>query len=242
MMKPTFHVFLLAIMMGLFLCSAALAEEVTIQSQADIDGQLMQDVTGLITLVNSSSIIFKVGEDSGSSYSSRGFVSFDLPTTPDDMIVDDVVLRVYQSAVSASSPYTDLYSDAQTNSTIIVDHLAYGSGLDTSDYDLTALTENVGTLSETSTLEWKELNVKSQVVADMNALRTRSQFRLRFTPLENNGDSTTSYATFITGDGHSPPELIVTYIPPIPTLSEWGLLLLSLMLGFVFVYKTRVRI
>lgn len=134
----------------------------------------------------------------------RGFFGFDISSLQGRTIVS-ATLRIYQWTVDASA-YTDLGS-------MLVDHVNFGSSLDTSDFS-TSLTSNIGTISSNTTIEWKTLDVGSYLQADLNASRTSSQYRIRFTT-NTDSDSTQDAAFFESaensGSTGNRPELVVTY-------------------------------
>lgn len=78
----------------------------------------------------------------------------------------------------------------------------------------TALTNNIGTISNNTTVEWKTLDVASYVQADLDAGRTSSQYRIRFT--RNTDSDGVQDATFFesvenSGGTGNAPQLVVTY-------------------------------
>lgn len=118
----------------------------------------------------------------------RFLVTFDHPTISGGSVTS-AVLSLGQVAV-AGSPYTVL-------GTVLVDHVDYGDGPpDSTDFLGSTLTSNVGTLSSDPTLAVKSLDVSSFVQADRTAGRTRSQFRVRFSPVEDNGGAIDDNARF----------------------------------------------
>jgi hypothetical protein len=137
----------------------------------------------------------------------RGFYSFNLSAIPEDAIVTRAILHVFQVRVDGS-PYPHLGH-------VLVDHVAYGPLLDGSAYGGGALDLDVGTLSTSATLEEKTLDVTDQVGLDVQAHRTRSQYRLRFSALDTDDDGNSDAARFTdaenTGGFGTPPFLEVTY-------------------------------
>ena len=137
----------------------------------------------------------------------------------------------------SSDPYVDLGGEVR------VDQMSYGTSLDASDYNAAALNSYIGTVSVNNTLEWKSLDVTSSVQDDINNSRVRSQFRLYF-PTEQDGESDSDRAYFYTSNNAtSKPELVIVYTPgsSIPTLSEWGFIILMLVLATVTVLMIRRR-
>lgn len=133
----------------------------------------------------------------------RGFLSFDISSIPPGSNIISATLRNYQEAV-LGTPYTDLGN-------IIVDHLDYGANLDAADYNLAALQDNIGTLSNNASIEFKTLDVTARLQDDINNGRARSQYRMLFpTPTDN--DSIEDAAFFTSANiGGNTPELVVTY-------------------------------
>jgi hypothetical protein len=128
---------------------------------------------------------------------SFGILGFDVSSLAGKTIAS-AKLRVYLTQ------YTD------TLNIVTVDHINFGSSIDASDYSGGTLAGNIGTISSTSIIEWKELDVTSYVQADLTAGRTSSQYRFMF-----NGVLGTSLALFEdaenTGGTGNKPQLVVTY-------------------------------
>ncbi len=122
----------------------------------------------------------------------RGFVSFDLGGLPPGARITSATLRVYQTS-TVGSPYTKLGD-------IRADHVDYGGALDYGEFTTPFLgSSTVGVISRDASLGWKELDVTDRVIADLEAGRTRSQYRLRFLPLYS-GDATNDWALFEDGE------------------------------------------
>lgn len=81
-----------------------------------------------------------------------------------------MTLKLYQTEV-VGTPY---------GSSLIVDHVNYGSSWSATPYDGSSLATNIGTLTNNATLEWKDLVVTSSVADDRTNGRTRAQFAIRF--------------------------------------------------------------
>jgi len=145
------------------------------------------------------------GDNAVGNSPDRGFYSFEIQSIPAGATIVSATLRAYQTSV-IGDPYTTLGN-------VIVDHLDYGAALNASAFDAAALASNIGTLSSTPTLEYKALDVTASVVADRAAARARSQFRLRFSPLELGPGFANRLAVFDvgTGAGANPPQLVVVY-------------------------------
>lgn len=102
----------------------------------------------------------------------RGFCSFDFSSVPPGASVLSANLRFYQSEVFGD-PYGVLGD-------LLVDHLDYGAVLDAGDFDLAALESTIGTIATDAAIGYKTLDVTAAVLNDIDASRTRSQFRARF--------------------------------------------------------------
>ncbi|MBW2080509.1 MAG: hypothetical protein JRI27_06055, partial [Deltaproteobacteria bacterium] len=180
----------------------------------------MQDGT-LTSYGGSIGVDISVG-DLGGTGVDRGFVSFPLSSMPSGSIIGSAVLRMYQHTVNFA-PYTDL-------GTVVVDHMEYGPHLTFEVYDLPTLQDNIGILSCGADIGWKEMDVTASVGNDLDAGRSLSQFRLRFSPIENDMDGDSDKANFeasgaVSGLGNVA-QLIVTYLEgeetvlPVPTAQE----------------------
>ena len=136
----------------------------------------------------------------------RGFLSFDLSSLPSGTTVKKATLRIYQKSVTGT-PYTGANS-------LIVDHLDYGDSLEAADYDRSALSSNIGTLTQNSAIEWKDLAVTDSIKNDLSAGRTRSQFRIRFSQ-ETDGDGSEDIAYFESQENYfgtgNTPQLVIEY-------------------------------
>lgn len=136
----------------------------------------------------------------------QGLVSFDLGPLPAGRKVTRATLRLFQCHI-VGDPYATLGD-------VVLDHVDYGATLEAGD-PASILQFAVGVLSSNAVLEWKTLDVTTQVAADLAALRTRSQFRVRFNQLTSDGDGLSDQAKFtdverIDTEGN-PPTLLVTY-------------------------------
>jgi hypothetical protein len=132
----------------------------------------------------------------------RSFFSFDLTPLAPGAVATGAVLRLFQGQLEGE-PYVSLGN-------VTVDHMDYGATLDGTDYDLAPLTANIGVLSTTAALESKALPVLAAVTADLIAARLTSQFRLRFSLQDNDGDLAFDFVSFPTAESvENFPELIV---------------------------------
>jgi len=104
----------------------------------------------------------------------RSLVGFDISELVGKTIVS-ATLKIYQVQTNGSP-----YGDSGIGS-IIVDHVDFGTIEGTSSEFNEYLSENIGTISEDSTAEWKTLAVTDEVETDLSASRSSSCFKLRFT-------------------------------------------------------------
>ena len=177
-------------------------EETTVQivSTPALDGYVRSDnnlsATGALFVGDLDAAVANMGY--------RSFYSFDLGSIPPGSTITSATLRVYQAGVGGG-PYIKLGN-------LVVDHVNYGDALDAADYGAAALA-SAGTLSTTATVEFKTLAVTGRVQADLTAMRTRSQFRLRFSTADGNNDGISDYAQLTDGGsaGVNLPRLDVTY-------------------------------
>jgi hypothetical protein len=119
--------------------------------------------------INSASEI-KVG--SSKTKVTRGFLSFDI-TSLKNSSYKKYILKVYQAKVEGN-PYTTLGQ-------IKIDTLNYGSTFDNSDYSVSSSNPSFATISDNSNIEWKNLDITSQVAESLSKNQTTIQFRLHFT-------------------------------------------------------------
>lgn len=137
-----------------------------------------------------------------STLTERGFVSFDISSIPSGVTIDEVKLRLFQGEV-VGTPYA---------SSLIVDHLDYGTDLSATAYDGSTLASNIGTLTSNATVEWKDLLVTDRVKNDISSSRSRSQFRLRFATESTGPDA---WARFESGDNYlgtgNLPQIVIKY-------------------------------
>lgn len=133
----------------------------------------------------------------------RAFVGFDISSIHSTIV--SATLRIYQAEITEGAPYTALGN-------LIVDHVNFGTSLSSADFTGNTLTNNIGTISNNANIEWKTLDVKDYVQADINAGRTSSQFRIRFT---NDTAVDENWITLEDADDYcdtgNKPELVVTY-------------------------------
>jgi parallel beta-helix repeat protein len=199
---------LLALGLGLALpvpTGAIGGSPVTLYSETALDGLIIHEDGA-----NSGESINVGDYYTDHEYYFRGFVSFDISSFPLWAVIDSATLRMYQYSTTGT-PYTDLGD-------LIVDHLNYGDTLDSDDFDLAALQDDIGTLSTDDTVEWKELDVTDSFQNDFDNLRTHSQYRLRFSPLEINNNEVSDCVYLESADNFGTtgniPELVIAYSHP----------------------------
>lgn len=138
----------------------------------------------------------------------RGFASFDLGSLPSGATIDQATFRLYQTSV-IGDPY------GAGGGSIKVDHLDYGSTLDNSDYAVAALSSSFATLSTSSSVGWKEVDVTDALRSDRTNSLGRSQYRIHLTTETTGGDVTGDFAYFESADNNAGsgniPQLVVRY-------------------------------
>jgi hypothetical protein len=149
-------------------------------------------------------------DEPGAAVRARQFLSFDLSAVPAGAIVTSAVIRLDLFLV-VGTPFTDL-------GTVLVDHVDYGA-LDGLDFAARALEEDVGTAAADATLGARSIDVTNAVSLDVARGRNRSQFRLRFSPRESDGDFANDFASFAeadaatSGNGQAPVLALVVRLP-----------------------------
>ena len=138
----------------------------------------------------------------------REFYSFALSSIPGSVTIESAVLRLYQAGAGAAT-YASLGN-------VIVDRVDLGAALDAADFSGGTLTPAIGTLSTNATIEYKTLDVTTAVLADRNAGRARSDFRLRFGIADGNNNGANNNVQFTDAEDsccgvNRPPQLVVTY-------------------------------
>jgi hypothetical protein len=178
---------------------------VTLSSLASLDGWIRTDGNG--ATAGGQGLTGDLGTVANQGY--RQFYSFDLSSIPAGSQIVSATLRLYQATV-VGAPYTELGN-------VIVDHVDYGPTLEgTADFGVAPLAGNVGTLSSAATAEYKTLVVTARVQADVSALRTRSQYRLRFSTADFSNDAGSDFVQFTEAEspGGNNPQLVVIYREP----------------------------
>lgn len=176
----------------------------TVTKNPDIDGYVVGDVAA----VTNEDILAGDSEDNEGAH---GFVSFNISDIQSTIV--SARLMLYQWRV-INFPY----APGALSENVIIAHVNFGASLEVGDFSPTTYTANVGTLSSGVDLEWKPdttgLDVKSQVQADVDAGRARSQYMLYFTNTTDN-NNTQDLAEFESSDNYggtgNQPRLVITY-------------------------------
>ena len=178
----------------------------TLSSTDMLDGWVRDDGN---SAASGSQVIVGDFFSGGVSRGYRGFYSFDLSSIPPGSTITSAALRLYQMS-SLGTPYVDLGN-------VVVDHVVHGDAIDPTDYDTSPLTGNIGVLSSNTSSGYKTLDVANQVRADLTAVRTRAQFRLRFSGADKDSDGTADNVTFTDAEWLSAdkPQLVVIYRAPV---------------------------
>lgn len=175
-------------------------------SQAALDGYRVNDGSG------SASEEILVGNDGigggGTERIVRGFLSFDLSSIPAGATIQSVRLEFYQQRLEGV-PYLKLGN-------LVLDHVAYGSSLESSAYDTPALHSAVLTqmLLPNSWYNLADPTITLWVEDSLAAGRSRFQLRLRFAG-EADGDDQADMISVEPGEGprgHAP-RLTIVYRP-----------------------------
>lgn len=137
----------------------------------------------------------------------RQFYSFDLSGISAQATVTDATLRLYQARV-LGTPYL-------SHGDVVLDHLNYGGQLDVGDFDGGTLAAAIAVFATQPDTAYHAADVQSQVQADIDAGRSRTQFRLRFSLQGSDSDAVNDIVVFSdaeeSGGAGAPPQLIVTY-------------------------------
>lgn len=184
---------------------------IVIGSTQDMDGFITFDGATYTATVNGGAP--RTGDDESFLAGSiaRQFFSFDLSNIPTDVSVNAATLRLYQMAPTVGAPFSVLGS-------VLADHVDYGAALDASDGDFDNLLGLIGTLSTNDSPGYRTLNVAAQVKSDLAGGLGHSQYRLRFSPVEINNNSSSDYVQYTDAEDSCcsvnwPPQLAVTIQP-----------------------------
>ncbi|MGE0193453.1 MAG: hypothetical protein AB7T63_15595 [Planctomycetota bacterium] len=146
--------------------------------------------------------------DNGLNSGRVALLSFSLQDLPSGAEVESATLGIHQLDETFGTPYADL-------GVVVVDSVDLGAGVDGADAASAALIPLLGTLSTSVAPGERTLDVTAAVLADVAALRTRSEFRIRFflaTDGDGQQDTVQIRETGGSGSG-APPTLVVVYRP-----------------------------
>lgn len=147
----------------------------------------------------------------------RGFLTFDLTSLPEGILpehVQSATLTVYQmQAVGFDGPGLVFGTGPNRMGDLLLEHVNYGTSLETSDYAIAPLESLV--FSTSGDVGWRSADVTDIVKADLvGRVPSRAQFRLRFS-LETNGNSETELVHFETAElMRNPPTIAVLALMP----------------------------
>jgi len=209
----------------------------TLYSTSEIDGGIWYSQYYSTLFVNTIAGTYSAGDGwdwiTGGENYVRSYLSFDLSSLPDSIIVREATVKLYQfHSIGDDTGGRFPVWDVPGGDTLfcIMDHIDYGAYLDTSDWGAgdpgnpKTLTSNIGVLSDNATIEYKNLDVTRYVQADIDAKRKRSQFRIRF-PVDTDHDERGDWLDFYSSSSaHYPP--LHPYMPvrykKHNAVNEWG--------------------
>jgi len=176
-----------AISLGLAACSKESSKTVTILSDQDLDGHIINSTPKAI---KSSDLYLNMGWTGGSAM--RAFLSFNIsgimPSGSKTLVIEKAVLKVYESN-------TNMLPFSGESATRVVETylLDYGT-LDAADYDCATIA-NCGVIATWgyNVLEEHALNVSDPVInyLEGNTSVANLQFRLQFTNNDNVASTST---------------------------------------------------
>ena len=144
------------------------------------DGHVYSD-----SVINDSNPTLRIG-DWNDNTGARGILGFTLDNIPTNAHIISASLQVYQSAVNGT-PYTSL------GSSVYVDHIDMGTGIDSGDYSVTAYSlggYGFGIISTTTAIGNKTLTCTSRIQNDIDNGRRTAGFRIRFNQTTDNDGGT----------------------------------------------------
>jgi hypothetical protein len=137
----------------------------------------------------------------------RQFYSFDLSGIASQATVVDATVRLFQARV-IGTPYA-------SHGEVVLDHVDYGSSLDVGDFGGGTLTAAIAVLATQPDTAYHAADVSGEVQADLEAGRSRTQYRLRFSLQGSDGDMANDIVVFSDSEesagAGAPPQLIITY-------------------------------
>lgn len=117
-------------------------------------------------------------------------ITFDLGAIPPDTPIASAVLHVWQVRVDGDSPFTP------TMSTVVTEHVRFTNMWEVDEVSAISGTIGQRVLSSTGDVGWREVDVTEVIEYELAALRSRAQFRLRFSPNEADGDTSIDWVVF----------------------------------------------
>jgi len=206
----------------------------TLYSTPEIDGDIYYSEYYSTLFVGTISDAYPAGDGwdlivGGENYV-RSYLSFDLSSLPDSIIVIEARVNLYQCYCAGNDTARYPIWDVPGGDTLfcIMDHIDYRAYLDTSDWGAgdpghpKTLTSDIGVLSDDATIEYKTLDVTRYVQADIDAGRKRSQFRVRF-PIDTDHDGRNAELTFYSSSTPTlfEPYMLIRYKEH-NAVKEWG--------------------
>ncbi len=184
----------------------------TLYSIPYLDGDITYDWDTHTFFYNTGDTFFTCGDYGFINFAtSRGYLSFDLPDTPEGYEILHAEIFVHQyfsvgNGVSGQFPIWDIIPLPDTTG-CIVDHINYGNQLTPDDWtagdpgDPQTLNSNIGVISDNAIDEFKNLEVTSSIQEDYDTGRDKTQYRLRFM-VNNDWDQYGDGLRFTSGNGY----------------------------------------
>ncbi len=148
-----------------------------------------------------------VWPDPNSHY--RSYISFDLPEIPEGYLVDSVYVGIYQSYILGNS-YEEQFPEWNVagGDTIkcMLSHIDYGNALDVGDWDKGDLgnpytyNHKVGVVTATPEYGYRYVDVTNCVIADYEAGRNHTQYRIAFENITTDWDGESDLVSFMTSN------------------------------------------
>lgn len=177
----------------------------TLYSDPLLDGHIVNryELEEMYPVILSSELTVGDGLDWESNpISTRAFLSFSLDSLNGlGALISSARLRVYQllSVGDNQSDVFPIFSDSTYSCKI--DHITYGDDLDESDWtagdpgDSRTIQAGFGTISDSTSVGFRDIDVLSCIREDVHSGRPRSQYRLRF-EIEHDNDMYNDWIIF----------------------------------------------